>query len=157
MTLSWTYESQNHSVIQIPLCVRTVQKTLTVSLTSSANLSNAFLYTDGDFSGIMTAKLSTQQSYKSIGAYSLAPTCFLGDLEADTAVSINIRITFPESDTWKGEKIIPIYVGNGDNIEPGEFDQDNIFWRDDSTDDPFSWCSSTEEADSDDTWIGSAT
>lgn len=151
MSLTWEYGSQEHTVVTLPFCITDTDKAFNISLTSSEKLINAFLYTDGDYSGIISAKRSTQNNYRSIEAYSVTPSCFLGTIKAGEEITVNMKANF--SSSYKGEYIIPIYVGGGDKIKPEYYDQGNIFWRDDSTDDPFFWVSSSEEAD-DDIWVG---
>jgi hypothetical protein len=151
MSLTWEYESQGHTVVTLPFCINDTDKTFNISLTSSEELINAFLYTDGDYSGIISAKRSTQNNYRSIEAYSETPSCYLGTIAADEKIVINMKANF--SSAYKGEYVIPVYVGHGDDVDPEYFDNNNIFWRGNSTDDPFFWASSEEEADND-IWIG---
>jgi hypothetical protein len=151
MELTWEYGSQERSVISLPLCVSSVSKSFNMSLTSDDDLSNAFLYTDGDYVGIVEAKRSEQANYMDVGIYCHTPECFLGTIKADAETIINLRVTFPTG--YSGEYSIPVYVGYGDNIKPFVLQETNFSWNDDSIDDPHGWCSTSEEAD-EYIWIG---
>lgn len=80
-----------------------------------------------------------------IEAYSLTPSCYIGRIGQDETVTINLKVNF--SSGYSGEYMIPVYLGYGVNIEPESFQDENMFWKDNTTDDPFFWCSSSEEAD----------
>ena len=147
MRLTWEYEGVKHPVMELPFCVYNTEKTLVVSLTFDVDLANTFLYTEGEYEGLMLAKPSYLLNYRPIGAYSLAPSCFLGDVEKDQKIDLSVKITFPDSGLWKGEQLIPIYVGNGENIEPLNLDSKNIFWRKDETETAISWATSSEDAE----------
>jgi hypothetical protein len=151
--MTWTYESQAHAVIQIPALVQTVEYSFNVVFTAESNLKNVFLYTIEDFEGIVEAKLSTQTYYRFIMSYSFTPSCYLGNINNAQSVTINFKLSIPTGSEYLGEHFIPIKIGSGDNISPKYFDGTNPFWRNDSTDDPFFWISSSEEAD-EWIWIG---
>jgi hypothetical protein len=145
---TWRQNSEDVRVIDLPFCKQMVAKYLILSLTPSGDLQNAFLYTDSYYAGIVSAKLSTQDEYMAIGAYSITPSCFLGDLTASIEVTVDLEILFTES--YDSEQIIPISLGYGENILP----RASNFWHKDTTETPFFWYETEEEFDL--SWIEGA-
>lgn len=144
----WKYDSTVHHVLFIPLYQRNQNHDISVSLTPSANLQNAFLYTSSDFAGMIYGKFSTGVSYLSIGEYSLNPTCFLGNLIISTEYDLDLRILIPTSSGYLGEQVIPISVGFGEDVSPFNYQGEDLFWENDLIDDDFFWYGSTDEVDS---------
>jgi hypothetical protein len=136
---TWKKNSEDVRVIDLPFCIQLVAKHISLTLTPSEDLTNAFLYTDAYWTGIIAAKLSTQEVYMTIGPYSNTPSCFLGSLTAGVEVQVDFELFFTYfSDV---ENIIPVNLGYGDNILPRADD----FWHKSTTETPFFWYEAEEE------------
>lgn len=141
----WKYLTEEHSVIGLAIRPQSTNVDITLTISSDQDLENAFLYTTSDWLGVVSAKLPSQDNYYDVQAYSITPTCFIGNLIADEEVTINFRLNFSAS--YFGEQIIPILVGYGSDITSFYFNNENIFWYDNSTIDPFFWYDTSEEVD----------
>lgn len=144
MALTWKYESVQHHTMWFPFCQQWEYKSWNMTLESDEALMNVFLYVDSAYSSIIEAKRSDQTNYRLLGVYSKTPSCYLGNLTADTPITINFRMRFTYGDTYIGEQVIPVKVGHGDDISPMYTTcQDTFwwapdevsFWNDDATDD----------------------
>jgi hypothetical protein len=147
MSLTWTYAGTTSPVFSLPIVKTDTIKEVDVSIVSTNNLTNCFLYTLSDYINIITAKRSDQSSYMEIGVRSINPTCFIGNLVEEVSVTLNFRLDFSSFSTY-GENFIPIYVGSGENICGNVSLYMDFFFHDEVTDNPDFWESDTDELDS---------
>jgi len=145
--ITWKHLTTEYSTINFSIKAQESNIDITLILSSDVALENVFLYTTSDWDGIISAKLHSGSTYIPVGIYSVTPSCYIGNLEEDEEVEIDFRLNF--STSYLGEQIVPLLVGYGSNIIPFYYSNNNIFWRDDSTDDPFFWYNTSEEVDAD--------
>ena len=88
MGWTWKYSGVEYPTLQVPMAQLDSVDTRTLTLTPDEALDNVFLYTDGDYEDVVTAKLSTQTSYRAIQSYSATPSCFLGNIGNAETVTI---------------------------------------------------------------------
>jgi len=111
---NWAYNSIEVAILRLPFCIQGEGKVVRLSLTLDTALHNCFLYTD-TFIGILSAKLASQNTYMSVGVYSITPSCYFGSLgDIISTVDIDLKIDFTTD--YIGEQIVPVYLGFGDRI-----------------------------------------
>lgn len=135
----------------IPICQEDINYDITFDITSDETVENVFLFTTSDYVGAISAKLSSQTSYRLISEYSSSPAVFLGDMTADVSHSVDFRINISSVSSLLGKQFIPISVMSSPFVSPFYFVGDNPFLIEDTTDDPTFYFGSSEECD--DGWL----
>jgi hypothetical protein len=101
----------------------------TIDMVFKDSFTKVFLYIDdSDYADILWAKLSTEEEYMPIGAFSVNPTCILGDIAKNDPITINLKVI--SSSEVMGEVTITIKVGYGDLINYGSKIPSQFSWRD---------------------------
>lgn len=86
------------------------QKNVSVTVIFGESYGNLFLHVDSDFVGLLQAKLSTGSEYMPVGVYCDYPTCFLGDVQKNSPVTIDFRFDSDQV-TDVGEQNIVVNFG----------------------------------------------
>jgi hypothetical protein len=129
MSLVWKMDGEQHHALVFPLVQQGNAREWDMTLESDEDLLNSFLYTDAEYSGVLWAKRSDQSTYRLIGVYSLAPSCYIGNLVAGVSITINFRMKFGYGDTYLGVQRIWIGLGSGEEIEPAYGSCQESFWQ----------------------------
>ncbi len=100
------------------------QKIQTVTVIFGDDYENVFLYVDSTYVDILQAKLSSDENYMVIGAYSPFPSCILGNVRKNFSISIDLKLY--STSNLAGDQNIPVMFGYGGST--GSLPATDFFW-----------------------------